>query len=212
MTQLKIVTPPAETVVSVTEAKDYLRIDNNVEDARLATMIKAATRKLEEYVGVKFVTQVWDVFMDRFPMQANGIWWEGQRDGAIGDVFSKAQNVVLPIGVAQSLDEFATYDDSGTEYPSTVGDFVFDDVSGRARVGLKVGGVWPQTILRANNGIRFRVTVGYGAAADVPSDIKEAVLEFVAHIYENRADQEEMKLPAHVLGMVDQYRRYKVGC
>lgn len=216
MTQLKLITPPATIPVSVAEMKEYLRIDNAVEDTGIERMIKAATRKLEAYTGIFFITQTWDVFLDSF-VQVSGRksspWWSGTKDGAIGDVFGgPGTNILLPIGVAQSLSEFSTYGDDNVAVNETVGNYIVDTVGNRARVGLKVGGVWPQTVLRANNGIRFRLVVGFGEAADVPADIKEAIMEFVAHIYENRGDQEEMKIPAHIEGMVDQYRRYKIGC
>lgn len=212
MSELLLITPPPTTVVTTDEAKEYLRVDNDVEDGRINTMIKAATRKLEAYTGVCFITQTWDVFLDCFPLQTlKGPWWEGVREGAIGDVFSKAQNIVLPIGRAQALVEFSTYGDDNVAVAATIGDYIVDTVGQRARVGLKVGGVWPQTVLRSNNGIRFRIRCGFGAAADVPDDIREAILEAVSHMYENRGDQDKMKLPAHVFEMVEHYRRYKVG-
>lgn len=213
MSELALITPPAVTVVSVDDAKEYLRIDNDLEDGRIETMIKAATRKLESYTGVAFITQTWDVFLDCFPMQTmKGPWWEGVRDGAIGDVFSKSQNIVLPIGRAQALVQFSTYGDDNVDVPATPSDFITDTVGNRARVGLKTGGVWPQTVLRSNNGIRFRLRCGFGdTPSTVPDDIKEAVLEYVAHMYENRGDQSRMTTTPHIFEMVDHYRRNKVG-
>ncbi len=58
----------------------------------------------------------------------------------------------------------------------------------------------------------FRVEVGFGDATMVPADIKMAVKELVAHMYENRGDQNEMTIPPHILMLVESYRRMKVGC
>lgn len=206
-----LITPPSEPVVSATELKEYLRIDNDLEDVRLEVMESAAVKTLEAYTDRKFVTQVWDVFMSQWPMSANNQWWDGVREIARSEVFTKSRKIVLPIGIVQSFDQFSTYDDEN-EYTETLSNYVFDTQGPRGAIGLKLGGVWPTTILRAINGIRFRVTVGFGNAAAVPKDIKQSVLELVAHMYENRGDQNEMVIPPHVMTLVNHYRRNKVGC
>lgn len=211
MFQLKKVADPAEPVVNVTELKEYLRIDNNLEDGRLQVMEMAAVKKLEDITSHKFVTQDWDIFLDQWPLQSSNKWWDGTRETAISEIVSPSRNIVFPLGIGQQLLEFSTYSDD-QEFPENVSGYVFDSVGPRARVGLKIGGVWPTTVLRSNNGIRFRVRLGFGSAAMVPSDIKQAVKELVAHMYENRGDQNEMVVPPHILMLVESYRRQKVGC
>ena len=175
-------------------------------------MEKAAVLKLEELTSLKFVTQTWDCFLDRWPMSSSSKWWDGSREMAISEIVSYARNIVFPFGIAQALTEFSTYSDDA-EFAQSVSEYVTDTVGNRARVGLKLGGVWPTTILRPNNGIRFRFTLGFGAASAVPSDIKQAVMEFVSHMYENRGDNEKMiAIPSHVLTLVARHRREKLGC
>lgn len=210
---LKLVTPPAETPITVEQARIYLRIDNDLEDLRIETMIKAATLHLENYLGIKFVTQIWDVFMDYFPMEARGDWWDGSRELAISELYRASRNIKLPIGLAQSLDQFDTTSDDGTVISELPANYELDTANNTARIGLKQGAVWPTTVLRANSGIRFRLTVGFGDAAVVPEDIKNAIFELVAHMYENRGDQNEMKIPSHVYELVNHYQREKIsGC
>lgn len=211
MFNLKQVTQPAEPVVSVTELKEYLRIDNNLEDVRLAVMEAAAVRQLENYLSLKFVTQDWDVFLNYWPQDARQKWWDGVREMAISEIVSPKKKIELPLGVGQQLLEFSTFSDE-QEFPENPSDYIFDNAGVRCSVGLKLGGVWPTTILRVSNGIRFRVRVGYGSASSVPMEIKQAVKELVAHIYENRGDQNEMKVPAHIYTLVNHLRREKLGC
>lgn len=211
MFQLKKVSGPAEQVVTTTQLKEYLRIDNNLEDGRLEVMEAAAVKLLEDYISQKFVTQVWDVFLNQWPLSNNSKWWDGVRETAISEVLVASRNITLPIGIGQSLVEFSTYSDD-EEFPEQVSNYTVDTIGPRIKVGLKLGGVWPTTVLRANNGIRFRVQVGFGNASDVPSDIKQSVKELVAHMYENRGDQNEMTIPPHVLMLVESYRRHKIGC
>lgn len=210
MFQLKLITPPAEQVVTTAELKEYLRIDNNLEDGRLQVMEAAAVKALENEISHKFVTQTWDIFLDRWPMQASAKWWDGVKEMAISEIVSPVRNITLPIGIGRQLTQFSTYSDD-QEFVENVANYTFDSVGPRARVGLKMGGVWPTTVLRSVNGIRFRVEVGFGAASAVPADIKQAVKEFVAHMYENRGDQNEMVIPSHILMLIGPYRRQKLG-
>lgn len=210
MFNLKLVTPPAEPVVSVSELKEYLRIDNNLEDTRIEVMEKAAVLQLEKLTSTKFVSQVYDIFMDNWPLSSRNVWFDGVVEAPVSYAVSPTRNITLPLGVLISLDEFSTYSDD-TEFPENIAGYIVDTSGPRARVGLKIGGIWPTTVLRSNNGIRFRCTFGFGAASDVPGDIKQAVKEFVAHMYENRGDQNEMVIPPHVLMLVNGYGRQKLG-
>lgn len=211
---LKLIAGPSEDPVTVADAKDYLRIDNSSEDARILTMIKAATISLESFVGQKFISQVWDVFLDGFeaPKSKNDPWWDGSKDGPISMFSGQCSNIYLPIGPMISLDEFSTYGDDGVAVNAQVSDYIADTIGPRARVGLKLGGLWPTTVLRSSNGVRFRLTVGISAnAATLPSDIRQAVLEFIAHMYENRGDQNEMKIPPHVMTLIEHRRALLIG-
>lgn len=211
MFQLKQVAGPTEPVVSVAELKEYLRIDNNLEDGRIQVMEAAAVKMLENYTDHKFVEQIWDVFMDNWPMSSSRKWWDGTREISINEMVTPNRNITLPIGSGIELVQFSTYSDD-QEIVETPSNYVFDSAGPRCRVGLKLGAVWPTTILRPSNGIRFRVKVGFGLSAAVPMDIKQAVKELVAHMYENRGDQAEMKTPPHIFALVDGYRRVKLGC
>lgn len=212
MFNLKLITGPANPVISVTDLKTYLRIDNSVEDGLLAVMEAAAVKRLEDETSHKFINQTWDIFLDNYPIKPSEKWWDGVREMAITEIVTPMRNITFPLGVASSFVEFSSYSDSEV-FNHTVSDYVFDSVGHRARVGLKLGGVWPTTILRSVNALRFRFVFGFGAdETAVPNDIKMAVREFVAHMYENRGDQDAMKIvPAHVLTLIESYRRVKIG-
>lgn len=209
--QMALVTAPATSPISVTEAKEYLRVDNNLEDTRIQMMIDAATMRLENETGLKFIEQVWDLFCDHFPYANNSAWWDGVRETSIKEVLGQGKNITLPIGKCTQLMQFNTYADDGIAIDAGVSNYVFDSVGNRGRVGLKLGGVWPATVLRPNNGIQFRVKVGFGtSSANIPADLKMAVSELVAHMYENRGDQNEMSIPPHILTIIAPYRRFKL--
>jgi hypothetical protein len=211
MFQLKLVTPPAVPVLSVAELKTYLRIDNSLEDGLLEAMEIAAVKRLESEINLKFINQTWDIFLDNYPIQPAQKWWDGVVETAISEIVTPCRNITFPLGIASSFVEFSSYADSET-FNHDVSDYIFDSVGNRARVGLKLGGVWPTTILRTNNALRFRFVFGFGPdATAIPKDITIAVRELVGHMYENRGDQNEMAIPAHIMSLVESYRRVKVG-
>lgn len=209
---LKLVTAPTETPIDAAEMKTYLRIDNNLEDALIETLIKTAVSKLEQYLSIKFISQQWDIYFDNFGAIGIGAddFWPGVRQGAIGEL-SRCQNLEFPIGPVISLDQFNTYGDDDVAVAETIGNYSVDKVGLQGRIGLKTGGVWPSTILRSNNGVQFRVTVGYGDKTKVPFDIVQAVKDYVAYMYENRGDKEMTDIPSHVMQLVDSYKAYKLG-
>jgi uncharacterized phiE125 gp8 family phage protein len=51
--------------------------------------------------------------------------------------------------------------------------------------------------------IVIRYNAGYGSAADVPSPIKQAILQIVGHLYENRESQD---MPGLAVNLLQPYR------
>jgi uncharacterized phiE125 gp8 family phage protein len=172
-------------------------------------MIQSATQMLEDYLSIKFVSQVWDFWMDSFPYSKDDKWWDGTRDGAISMLLGTAKFIQLPTGRIISLDIFNTYQDDGIPIAATLTDFNVDIVNTKGRVSLKIGFSWPTTILRSINGIQLRCTLGFGNAASVPANIKLAVMEQAGFLFEHRGD-ETRTLPPSVLSLVSQYKEWKV--
>jgi len=213
--KLKLQSAPVNQVITPTEAKDFLRVDGSSEDSRISLLINAATGRLEEYTGLKFISQTWQVFYDAFPRSSKNSgddWWDGVREGAISDLSSLKPILELPFGTISSFTHFKTYDDADTAYVFSAANYSVDTIGPVGRVALRLGSVWPTTVLRAMNGIEIQAVFGFGAnATDVPAAIKQAVLELVSIMFEHRGD-ELPEIPAQALLLLDPYRRYKIGC
>ena len=54
------------------------------------------------------------------------------------------------------------------------------------RIILKSGVPWPSAELRIVNGVEVQVVVGYGDDANVPYNLKQAMLLLIGHWYESR--------------------------
>ena len=67
---LTIVTAPATDPVTLAEAKEHLRIDeaNTAESALITAFITASTDYCEKLQNRAFITQVWDLTLERFPV------------------------------------------------------------------------------------------------------------------------------------------------
>lgn len=208
---LKLITPPSATPVTLAEAKEYLRVDESADDLRITSMIKAATSRLEAAADVKFITQTWDYFLDRFPVTMNDVWWDGTVEAPISMFESPTRTIEIPVGPIQSVGGFFTYDDDDTEYTFSNSNLSVDTSSNYGRLTLKLGQTWPSTVLRGNNGIRIRTTVGLSTdAAGLAEDIKNAVLLMVAAMYEARGDVQP-EIPAAALMLIEPYRIYKLA-
>lgn len=211
MATLKLLQPPAEYPVTVEEAKTYLRVDGNHEDGRILTMISAAVESLEAYCDQKFISQKWAQYFDFWPKKSKQLWWDGVKELPVSELYSDSREICLMIGPLISIEEFNTYPDSGTAVLFPADQYIIDNSGPFGRIALPMGGVWPTTILRKLNGIEIKCTVGIAPnAAACPNTIKQAVLEFVGNLYEQRGDEKTV-IPNTSMMLLNPYKRYKAG-
>ena len=159
-----LVTPPAVEPVSLAEAKAHLRITHGDEDAIISTLIIAARRHAEAHTGLALVSQQWRHYRDDWP-----------DDGT----------VALPLAPLLSIDEVAVYGDDDVKAVVDPAHYYADAASRPPRLLLRGSRVWARPG-RIGNGVAILLTVGFGAAAAVPAELRQAVLQLVAHWYEHR--------------------------
>jgi uncharacterized phiE125 gp8 family phage protein len=160
--QVRVKVEPTEDPVTLEEAKSYLKILPSVteDDQLIIRLIKAVTKQAQKYAQTSFVTQTLEVKADK---------WNPQEE--------------LPYGPHQSIISVVR-----THYDNTETALTTDEYS---TSGLNYLSVFPDKVWRLSEGfINNRITVeyvaGFGAAEDVPDDIKIAILKEVAELYENR--------------------------
>lgn len=159
-----IVSAPGDTAISVAEAKSHSNITFSDDDTLIGVYINAATAKVEQELQRKLITQTWKMFLDSWPPYI---------DVLFGDLQS-----VTHI-------KYTDIDDTQTTYSSD--NYYTDTDSVPGRIVLKESKVWPSDHLRAMNPIEIQFVTGYGdASSDVPDDIRLALMQTVAHMYENR--------------------------
>jgi uncharacterized phiE125 gp8 family phage protein len=156
-----LLTAPAAEPLSLDEARDYLRVETNDDDALMGALIAGARIHVEAQTRRALITQSWRLSFD---------WPE---DGRID---------VVPAPL-RTLNAARVYDGDGDTQALDTLAFV-PDLGASALVFMPLVLPAPGRIAA---GIELDVTVGYGdAAIDVPEALRQAVRLLVAHWYENR--------------------------
>lgn len=191
-TRLRRVTAPATSPVTLAEAKDHVRSDIPEHDDRIQRAIDAATADIDgpNGIGIAMISQQWKVAYDGFPSA-----------------------IRLPIGPVISVDEIAYTDPDGVS--QTVASFQSDLISSPARLMPDFNTSWPQT-RNVLNAVEVTFTAGFGATeADVPSDLRAAVLLLVGHYFENAeavvVGSSVTNLPMGVSSILERYRVGRFG-
>lgn len=211
-----LVTGPVNPVISTVDAKLWLRVDDSSEDALIDSLVAAATRRVEKYIGKKLINQTWDYWLDRFPVHQSDQhdqWWDGVRDGAITDFTNVSRFIDLPFDPLESLTSFTVYneDDSSSLVSSSI--YGVDTQSAPGRIYLNEGQVWPVN-LRDRSAIQIRAVYGYGTlSTDIPEDVTQAVKMIMASMYENRGgcdDGSKGGMPSGAVDLLSAHRLLKL--
>jgi uncharacterized phiE125 gp8 family phage protein len=162
----------------------------SAEDTLLTALITTAREYVENVTNRALITQVWELWLDSFPSE---------------DYIEIPKPPILTGGVSS----IKYYDTANTEATVTASDYFLDFKSEPGRVVLAYGKDWPTTTLRSVNAVCVTFTCGYGAAAAVPTTIKQAMLLLIGHLYEHReavTDRPLTNVPLAVDALLYPYR------
>lgn len=181
-----LLTPPATEPWTLDEAKHFLRVEHDDDDAMIASLIAAARGQVEAQTRRCLIAQTWRVVRDAWP-----------EDGRIALRLAPLRNIVAA----------RVFDAAGNASAIDTGRFVLDKT---ASVIASPPWALPQPG-RICAGIELDVEVGFGAnATDVPSVLRHAARTLVAHWYDNRGllaiGGNVAMLPGSVNAMIASYR------
>lgn len=185
----QLLTAPAETPVTVEEAKAHLRVHHTEDNALIAAMISAAASYLDGHSGVLgrcMVTQEW--------RQDFACWPD-----------NRVLRLPFPDIDADSVG-ITYFDDDGAEQVVSATLFeLVEDAIGSAVV-LKRGFNFPGLSQDKEAPVRVSFEAGYGDADAVPRAVRHALLLIVGDLYENRENTvigqvtvSQLPLGAHTL-------------
>ena len=181
-----LLVPPATEPWTVADAKSFLRVEHDDDDALIAALIASARGQVEALTRRGLITQTWRLVLDRWPP-----------DGRIAPRLAPLRAVTAA----------RVYDAEGNTIAIDVERFIVDAAASLIAApprSLPMPG-------RDVAGIELDVTVGFGdAASDVPDLLRHAVRTLVAHWYDNRGlaaiGQTVAMLPGSVNAMIASYR------
>ena len=200
---MPLITGPTAEPVTLQEAKDHLRVTIDDDDDRITRQIVAAREQAETIAKRAFVTQTWDLYLDKFPDTA-GYWDRRNRQLGPGSpaYWPRRQlgSIQLPRPPLVSIGTVEYVNASGSTVTLDAAEYrVGAGTPGRISPALNRN--WPTTADVAD-AVRIRYTAGYGAASAVPSCVKEAILLLVERLYDGTPDGEPPEYVRRVLGPV----------
>lgn len=140
---IDLVTGPIREPVSLAEAKEHLRIEEEFtdDDNYVRSLISGARAHCENILWRKLITQTWDLYLDAWPA---------------------GRGIKLPYGKLQSVTyiKYMDTDDTETELADT--EYSVDTISDPGRIVLGYGKYWPTVTLKPSNPIVIRFVCGYG--------------------------------------------------
>lgn len=164
---LTVITAPASEPVSLTLAKAHLRIDHSAEDDLITSWIKAARILTESHTGKRWITQSLRLSLD---------WWPDE------------VTIRLPVSPVSAITAVKYRDLDGTE--QTLDSDLYQTWLDHNPPLLSPapGETWPDLELDRLNPVTVEFTAGT-SSADVPEQVKTAILLTLGNWDENRGDQ-----------------------
>jgi len=144
----------------------------SAEDSLLEELIAAARISVENDTSKKIMQQTWDYYPQRWP---------------------SSDRIRIPFGNLVSVTYVKWKSTDGTETTLVENtDYVVVSRGDQCGfVGLPYQGSWPTGELYPHDPITIRFVCGYGLAADVPVNIKQAIKRRAINLYMNKGDDED---------------------
>lgn len=159
-------------IVTLAEAKGHLRIITTTDDEYIARLILACTKAAEQFQNRTYLQQTRVMKFDRFP-----------------DIIRPLYPPLISVDSIQYVDTAGT---TQTLTPATTY-YTVDTTLEPGRIIPAYGLTWPSTRDHINS-VTLTYQAGYGAAANVPSEIKWAVLLLIGHLFEHRESASEINI------------------
>jgi len=198
-----VTTAAAEKPLTLDSVKNFLKISlsDKSQNDLLNLFLDAATDCGEKYTNRDFINKTYTTFRDDF------------------NSFCDVENPSITFELRRSkVSDVASIKYLAADVLTTVATTVwgFTDVNDYAQIFLKEDQEWPTDIDRVPQAVEIIFTSGYGATeANVPADVKIALLSHIAFMYENRGDCNTGdigdKLPLNVRTLYNKVRLINIG-
>lgn len=189
-----LLSPPAIEPVTLEEIKVHAKIEHDVDDTLIGSLLCAARQWCEHYTRRAFIHQTWDLALSTVPQK---------------------RYITLPRAPLAAITHVQLFDDADNLSAWDAQNYFTDMCSNPGKLVLRNGSCWPSP-QRCAGGMVVTYVAGYGdSGMDVPEPIKLAIKQLALHWYEYRGDSvhETMaaKAPLTIEVLLDPYRVLSIG-
>jgi uncharacterized phiE125 gp8 family phage protein len=188
MHNFEVVTAATSYPVSVTEAKAHLNITSSTKDNYIEGLVKTATLNIERYLNRKLITQTWKVYYDDF-----------------------CHVMQIPFGSLQSVTHVKYYNQEATQTTLASTNYWVVKETDPGYIKRAYDVTYPEVQNGRPNAVEIQFVCGYGAATDIPEDIKHAIKLLVTDYYENKGTVvlgPVNKIPSYLIDLIHSYKLY----
>ena len=178
---LQIVTPPASEPVSLSEAKQHLRVDGDDDDLLIGSLITAARQAAETQTGRQLITARWKLVLDAFPGPSL------MQSAPVASFSLPGHAILLAKCPVQSVVSIEYLDMNGTTQVMPASDYVLDAACEPARLTPVFGKTWPLTLPQMG-AVSVTFDAGYGTASAVPEGLKSWIKLRLGSLYGHREE------------------------
>ena len=164
-----LVSEPVDLPIDIDLIKKHVEIDfsDNSEDAYLNELARSAIAYFEGLTGCVLLTSTYELYLDCFP------------PCCLIQIMRKPNVAVTSV----------EYLVDGVFTAVSTDDYYLAQTQEWAVIDLEEGKDWPTNADVKLNSVKITFTVGYGTNFDdVPYDLKNALLQHIASLFENRGD------------------------
>jgi hypothetical protein len=187
----QLVTKATNNPVTLDDVKNFLKIDNSEEDVILCTFIEAAVSMAEKYTGIALMSQTRKLQLDWLPdgeyTKRSLADYPYPYQGAANRIpfFAYDNYIDLPYKPIQSVTSVVFVGQNNATSTFNSSNYYVDTVGGR--IVLNTGASW-NVDLRDRASVIVTYVCGFGSTSDsVPADIRMAIMQHVADMYNCRS-------------------------
>ena len=184
MAGLQVTTAPTQEPLTLQEVKDYLRLDDALDERVLQELVEAARMFCEDYTGRALMTQTLTMTIDGYNELADPLF-EGTRTVPYLNYYKSY--IDIPKAPVQSITSVKTFDDADNATTFATTKYYVDTQREPSRIVLRTGETFPSA-LRVANAIEVIYVAGYASRAALPAPLRIGMLQHIAYLYEQRGD------------------------
>lgn len=173
-------------VVTLEEAKNYLRVDSADDDNLITALIEVAEDLVEKFTWQTLLIKSFELIYDE-----------------------AGESIEIPKSPLVEVTKIEVIDDEGTKTLVDPSIYMVDLTGMRGRIYLKKGCTWPSH--RGFASFIITVKAGYGSVPEeVPMALRQAALSALSILYENRGMINEQEIISAISEICWSYRIFRL--